>query len=115
MDESKETPQLRGRKFELKIMKLLKVFGYKKLARTILVNKDMDNKGVDLQPVKEDCPKLDIQCKASSKDVKYPILLHNMPRKGAVNVVFHEKWWKGEVQGVYAILDANDFLKLVNK
>jgi hypothetical protein len=110
-----DNPQLRGRKFELKIIKILKFFGYTKLARTILVDKELDNKGIDITPTKGNKKPLNIQAKSSSKDVKYPILLHNMPRTGAVNVIFHEKWWKGEITGTYAVLDANEFLTLINK
>jgi hypothetical protein len=110
-----ENPQVRGRKYELKVLKLLKSFGFKKLARTILVNKEADNKGIDIQPISVKVPKINIQCKSSSKDIKYPITLHNMPDTGAVNVIFHEKWWKGEIAGTYAILGVNDFLTLINK
>ena len=105
---------VRGKKFELKIMKKLKEWGYKKLARTILVNKSMDNKGVDLiGNVPEDKPFLNIQCKASSKRQKYDRLLETMPNNGAVNVLLHEHWWEGSISGTYAILTSSDFEKLL--
>ena len=110
------SPQVRGRKWELKVIRLLKEWGYKKVGRTLLVNKEMDNSGVDVQAITMGKPSLNIQCKSSAGIVEYPITLHNIPQsEGVTNVIFHEKWWKGEVANTYCILTVEDFMKLINR
>lgn len=106
---------VRGWKFELKCIRWLKELGYKKLGRTILVNKELDNKGVDVQAKTDGKPELNIQCKATSKLTGYHTTLTNMPKDGVTNVLLHEYWFGGQIAGHYAILTQEDFFRLVNR
>lgn len=114
-DEKVDNPQQRGRLWEVKVLKKLKELGYTKLARTQLVDKEADNNGIDIKANTNGKVSLNIQCKSSSKSVKYEQILTNMPQGGVTNVIFHEKFWKGDIVGEYAILKVEDFLTIVNR
>ena len=117
-----------GHKFELLIVEKLREIGFDKVITTRAGSRTRDGQKVDIMNADEaENGRLpyNIQCKLSAKLVKYNDVLKSMPvSTQQMNVVLHKyaprstgRKSKGQIfvpVGTYAILDANDFLKLIS-
>lgn len=85
---------------------------YPDAATSRSASREMDNLGVDLVRTGN----LQIQCKNTKDKPDYPNILKNMPN-GPINVIFHKYTKKSKTRfttiGKYAILDLDDFIKLI--
>lgn len=112
-----------GHKFERDVAKLLRDIGFEHVVSTRSESRGRDNQGIDLmnkdELVNGRLP-YNIQCKSMAERVPYFQLLRDLPAgTGSINVVFHQftekRGSKFHPKGHYAILNMEEFLKLIKE
>ena len=103
----------RGNAYELQCIKKLKHL-YPNAVSSRSESKNLDNQQVDIVYTGE----FYFQCKNMTTKPDYHIILNEMPQ-GKVPIILHKKTKKSEKnfisQGEYAILRAEDFIKLLEQ
>lgn len=113
-----------GNNYELTVMHWFRSIGFKHLVTSRSESHSRDDQKIDLinkdEAINGRIP-YDIQCKNVSQHLKYKAILDEIkPKKNIIRVIFHkltEKTGKTKTifvhKGHYAILHAEDFLKMV--
>lgn len=118
-----------GHSFERDMVQRMKETGFPNVITTRAGSRNRDAQGVDLMNDEEGVHgrlPYNIQCKATSDRIKYDQVLARMPvSTSEINVILHryatrsaaDKRSTGQhfvVQGTYAILDMDNFFKLIS-
>lgn len=112
-----------GHSFELAVVKHMKEHGFPHVVTSRSESRSRDNEGTDLINSKESINgrlPYNIQCKNVCSPLKYPPILAGMHKTpGVTNVIFHKCTKRSATNfipvGNYAILDMEDFLKLISE
>jgi hypothetical protein len=112
-----------GHAWERECVDILTEVGFEGLCTSRAENRNRDNEKVDVVRKNEIVNgrfEFNVQAKTSTKAIAYPKLLAEMPVGEETNVILHKQTEKSEkgrfiARGRYAILELNDFIKIVGE
>lgn len=118
--KKKRNSRTAGHRYELTVMHWFRSIGFPHLVTSRSESRSRDNQKIDLINQNESVTgrfPYDVQCKNVCKPLKYKEILDEIkPTKNVIRVIFHKLTAKADVkfvhQGHYAILSAEDFLKM---